>query len=73
MISIKIPVSWKIPEMLDLTSPEENKIILESGCHILTTSRNEAAGLNNNDQKIRLNNLFISKVIYSLYFFNHLL
>ena len=54
ILSLPIPSSWKIPELLVSSSPEDNKIILEAGCQILTTSRTESAGLNNKDAQLRL-------------------
>jgi len=53
-LSLSVPISWQIPELLSSSSPEENKLILESGCQILINSRIESAGLNNKDAQIRL-------------------
>lgn len=55
-ISLAIPTSWQAPELLLSSTPEENKLILEAGCQILLTSRNESAGLNNKDERQRLRN-----------------
>lgn len=53
-LSLSVPISWKIPELLSSSTPDENKLILDSGCQILTTSRAESAGLNNKDAHLRL-------------------
>lgn len=61
-ISLSVPISWKIPELLSSSTPEDNKIILESGCQILMSSRAESAGLNNKEAQMRLKRDAESKI-----------
>ena len=53
-IHLPIPSGWKYPIELDHTSPEENKVILESGFNVFTFSRSESAGVNNAREKKRI-------------------
>lgn len=61
-VIISVPNAWTRPSILDTSTPEENRLILESGCQILTTSRSEAAGINNEAEKIRLKNDAAAKI-----------
>jgi len=61
-LSLPVPISWQIPDLLSSSSPEENKLIIESGCQILTSSRAESAGLNNKDAQLRLKRDAESKI-----------
>lgn len=70
-ISLHIPSSWQIPEVLSSSTADENKIILESGCQILMASRNESAGLNNRDELRRLRNDSEAKIAEARSRFNN--
>jgi len=69
-ISLSIPNSWQIPELLSSSNPEENKLILEAGCQILISSRTESAGLNNKDAHLRLKKDAETKIDEACYKFN---
>jgi hypothetical protein len=70
-LSLPVPISWQIPDLLSSSSPEENKLIIESGCQILMSSRAESAGLNNKDAQLRLKRDAESKIDEARSKFNH--
>lgn len=55
IIKIEVPLSWDVPEELNMLSPEENAFILDVGCETIKDARALVAGLSQKEiyNKIR--------------------
>ena len=55
IIKIVVPLSWDVPEELNILSPEENAFILDVGCETIKDARALVAGLSQEEiyNKIR--------------------